>query len=269
MKTWCLVTLSFVLFSALFFDTCSPAAFSEETASKLKRTYNEETKSFGKAALNDRGENDHWAREYDENDVDDHDWANDKDDSANKDDNNEDQGDMENEEGGKYEDEEQDTIGEDDECEDKEPSDLLEDDYDNDDDNDYYDDDDADDLSDKSDLVEWDVDNDEEVGTKIYRIQDRDRCSGRRRGWRGRQQGQRRVPRRHGPRGRPRPRAVVKARPPRPWRATSRRITARPPRPWRATSRRITVSTPSVTVPVSGGKGPTPGGNVLTPTEER
>ena len=162
MKTWCLVTLSFVLFSALFFDTCSPAAFSEETASKLKRTYNEETKSFGKAALNDRGENDHWAREYDENDVDDHDWANDKDDSANKDENNEDQGDMENEEGGKYEDETQDTIEEDDECEDKESSDLLEDDYDNDDDNDYYDDDDADDLSDKSDLAEWDVDNDEE-----------------------------------------------------------------------------------------------------------
>ena len=93
------------------------------------------------------------------------------------------------------------------------------------------------------------------VGTKIYRIQDRDRCSGRRRGGRGRQQGQRRVPRRHGPRRRPRvPRLVIKA---------------RRPRPWRATSRRITVSTPSVTVPVSGGNGPTPGGNVQTPTEER
>ena len=162
MKTWCLVTLSFVLFSALFFDTCSSAAFSEETASKLKRTYNEETKGFGKAALNDREENNHWVRKYDENDVDDHDWANDIDDSANKDENNEDQSDMENEEGGKYEDEEQDTIEEDDECEDKELSDLLEDDYDNDDDNDYYYDDDADDLSDKSDLAEWDADNDEE-----------------------------------------------------------------------------------------------------------
>ena len=162
MKTWCLVTLSFVVFSALFFDTCSSAAFSEETESKLKRTHNEETNGFGRAALNDREENDHWAREYDENDVDDHDWANDIEDSANEDENNEDQSDMENEEGGKYEDEEQDTIEEDDECEDKELSDLLEDDYDNDDDNDYYDDDDADDLSDKSDLAEWDADNDEE-----------------------------------------------------------------------------------------------------------
>ena len=163
MKTWCLVTLSFVLFSALFFDTCSSAAFSEEPASRLKRTYNEETKGFGKAALNDRGENDNWVREYDENDVDDHGWAND-DDAANKDENDEDQSDMENEEGGKYEDEEQDITEEDEyEVEDKELSDSVEDDYDNDDDDYYYyDDDDADDLSDKSDVAEWDKDNDEE-----------------------------------------------------------------------------------------------------------
>lgn len=164
MKTWCLVTLSFVLFSALFFDTCSSAAFSEETASRLKRIYNEETKGFGKAALNDREENENWVREYDENDVDDHDWAND-DDAANKDENDEDQSDIENEEGGKYEDEEQDTIEEEDEyeVEGKELGYLVEDDYDDDDADDYYDDDDdADDLSDKSDLAEWDEDNDEE-----------------------------------------------------------------------------------------------------------
>ena len=99
MKTWCLATLSFVLFSALFFDTCSSAAFSEETATSLGKSYNEETKGFEKAALNDREENDHWVREYDENDVDDHDWANHEDDAANKDENDEDQSDMENEEG--------------------------------------------------------------------------------------------------------------------------------------------------------------------------
>ena len=164
MRTWCLVTLSFVLFSALFFDTCNSAAFSEETASKLKRTYNEETKGFGKAALNDRQENDNWVGEYNENDVDDHDSANDEDDAANKDENDEDQSDIENKEGGKYEDEEQDTIEEEDEyeIEGKELSDLLQDDYDNEDDDDYYDDDDADDLSDKSDLAEWDEDDDEE-----------------------------------------------------------------------------------------------------------
>ena len=99
MKTWCLVTLSFVLFSAPFFDTCSSAAFSEETATRLKKSYNEETKGFGKAALNDPEENDNWVGEYDENDVDDHDWANHEDDAANKDENDEDQSDMQNEEG--------------------------------------------------------------------------------------------------------------------------------------------------------------------------
>ena len=99
MKTWCLVTLSFVVFSALFFNTCSSAAFCEETATRLKKTYNEETKGFEKAALNDREEHDNWAGEYDENDVDDHDWANHEDDAANKDENDEDQSDMENEEG--------------------------------------------------------------------------------------------------------------------------------------------------------------------------
>ena len=72
MKTWCLVTLSFALCSACFFDTCSSAAFSKETASRLKSTYNEETKGFGKAALNDREGNDSWVREHNENDVDDH-----------------------------------------------------------------------------------------------------------------------------------------------------------------------------------------------------
>ena len=99
MKTWCLVTLSFVVFSALFFNTCSSAAFCEETATRLKKTYNEETKGFEKAALNDREEHDNWVGEYDENDVDDHDWANHEDDAANKDENDEDQSDMENEEG--------------------------------------------------------------------------------------------------------------------------------------------------------------------------
>ena len=166
MKTWCRVTLSFVLFSALFFDTCSSAAFSEETASRLKRTYNEETKGFGKAAS--REENDNWVREYDENDVDDHGWAND-DDAANKDENDEDQSDIENEEGGKYEDEEQDTTEEEDkyELESKELSDLVEDYYDDDGADDYYDDDAADDFSDKSDLAVWDEDNDEE-GTSFF-----------------------------------------------------------------------------------------------------
>lgn len=163
MKTWCRVTLSFVLFSALFVDTCCSAAFSEETASRLKRTYNEETKGFGKAALNDREENDNWVGEYNENYVDDHGWAND-DDAANKDEKDEDQSDIENEEGGKYEDEKQDTIEEEDkyEVEGKELSDLAEDYYDDDDADDYDDDDNADDLSDKSDLAEWDEDNDEE-----------------------------------------------------------------------------------------------------------
>ena len=99
MKTWCLVTLSFVVFSALFFNTCSSAAFCEETATRLKKTYNEETKGFEKAALNDREEHDNWVGEYDENAVDDHDWANHEDDAANKDENDEDQSDMENEEG--------------------------------------------------------------------------------------------------------------------------------------------------------------------------
>ena len=172
MKTWCRFTLSFVLFSTLFFDTCSSAAFSEETASRLKRTYNKETKSFGKAALNDREENYNWGGEYNENDVDDHDWANDEEDAANKDENDEDQSDIENEESGKYEDEEQDTIEEEDEyeVESKELSDLLQDDYDNDDDDDYNDDDDADDLSDKSDLAEWDEDNDEEGRSFFFLI---------------------------------------------------------------------------------------------------
>lgn len=79
MKTWCRVTLSFVLFSALFVNTCCSAVFSQETAPRLKRTYNEETKGFGKAALKDREENDNWVGEYNENDVDDHGWANDDD----------------------------------------------------------------------------------------------------------------------------------------------------------------------------------------------
>ena len=169
MTTWCLVTLSFVLFSALFFDTCSSAAFSEETASMLKRTYNKETKGVGKAALNDRKENNNWVGEYNENDVDDHDWANDEDDAANKDENDEDQSDIENEEGGKYEDEEQDTTEEEDEyeVEGKELSDLVKDYYDDDDADDDDDDDEADDFSDKSDLAEWDEDNDVE-GTSFF-----------------------------------------------------------------------------------------------------
>ena len=109
---------------------------------------------FGKAALNDREENGNWVGEYNENDVDDHGWANDYD-AANKDEKDEDQSDIENEEGGKYEDEKQDTIEEEDkyEVEGKELSDLAEGYYDDDDADDYDDDDDADDLSDKSDLA--------------------------------------------------------------------------------------------------------------------